>query len=79
MSAAPGYSAPDASSVYALAPPDPEPLPRRTRLALVWDGDACTEIEPDPIPATSAPGARLRAAESPGATQDRATEESLSP
>lgn len=32
-----GYSAPSAASVYALAEPDLEPLPRPTRTEVVWD------------------------------------------
>lgn len=32
-----GYSAPSAASIYALAEPDLEPLPRPTRTEVVWD------------------------------------------
>lgn len=41
-----GYSAPSAASVYALAEPDLEPLPRPTRTGVVWDEQAWTEIDP---------------------------------
>lgn len=41
-----GYSAPSAASVYALAEPDGEPLPRPTRCALEWDGRSWTETDP---------------------------------
>lgn len=34
---APGYSAPSAASVYALAEPDLEPLPKPTRTGVVWE------------------------------------------
>lgn len=41
-----GYSAPSTASVYALAEPDLEPLPRPTRTGVVWDEHAWTEIDP---------------------------------
>jgi len=44
---APGYAAEaPAASPFALAPPDPEPLPRLTRVALEWDGTNWAEIDP---------------------------------
>jgi len=40
-----GYSAPSRASVYALAEPDPDPLPETTRTLVVWEGPYWTEID----------------------------------
>ena len=43
--AAPGYSSPSRASVYALAKPDSEPLPKCTRMLVEFDGDAFAETD----------------------------------
>lgn len=43
----PGYSAPSRASIYALAEPDPEPLPETTRTLVVWEGPCWTEVDPE--------------------------------
>lgn len=40
-----GTTGPD-TSIYALSPPDPEPLPRPTRTVVDWRDREWTEIDP---------------------------------